>query len=132
MSRPLFLALLPLLAVSACAPAIATDSSTSRADTGRRCAFSDTIQGYTAEKDTLYLRAGSQVYKVETAGFCPDVDTGIALGFRASLGSSQICVGDWIEVIAPRTSLATTPCRARVTQALTTDEVKALPKKSRP
>lgn len=132
MTRTLLVALATALSVAACAPAVTEDGTTSVADTGRRCAFIDSVQGYTVKDDTVYMRAGSRVYQIETAGFCPDVDTGIALGFKTLPGSSQICNGDWVDLITPNRSSATVPCRAKVEKVLTREEVEALPKDVRP
>lgn len=132
MSRSLLVALASVLTVAACAPAVTKDGNTSVAETGRRCAFTDTVQGYTVKDDTVYMRAGSRVYQLETAGFCPDVDTGIALGFKPLMGSTQICNGDWVDLIVPSPSSASIPCRAKVEKVLTREEIEALPKNLRP
>jgi len=132
MSRPLSFALLPLVLLAACAPSVAKDETTGRADTGRRCVFIDSIQGYTVKDDTLYLRAGRLVYQLETAGFCPGVDSGIALGFKPNLGSGQVCVGDWIDVVVPSPSASAIPCRAKVEKIMTAEDIAALPKTLQP
>lgn len=132
MTRSLYLLALPLLTLAACAPAVPKDGSAGLAETGRRCAFSEMISGYTVDKDTLYLRSGNNVYQVDSTGFCPDLDNGIALGFRSPLGTSQICVGDWIDVIPPANSVASMPCRAKVTKFMTPADLEAMPKKLRP
>lgn len=132
MTRSLLVALTSVLSVAACAPAGIKDGATSVAENGRRCAFIDSVQGYTVKDDTVYMRAGSRVYQLETAGFCPEVDSGIALGFKTLPGASQICNGDWVDLIVPNRSSASGPCRAKVEKVLTKEEVEALPNNVRP
>lgn len=132
MSRALSFALLPLVLLAACASSGAKDNGARPADTARRCVFIDSIQGYTVKDDTLYLRAGRHVYQLETAGFCPGVDSGIALGFKPNLGSGHVCVGDWIDVVVPSASASAIPCRAKVEKIMTAEEIAALPKPLQP
>ena len=131
MSRLALLAVMPVLALGACAPTTPKDGPSRLSEASRRCVFADQIQGYTAQKDSLYVRAGSSVFKVDAAGYCPDLDHGISLGFQAQPGSGQICVGDWINIVTHDRALVG-PCRARVEKSLTADEIAALPKGSRP
>lgn len=132
MARPALFALIPVVALAACAPTTPSDRPERLSDTARRCSFADQISGYTSDKDTVYVRSGRQVYKLEAAGACHDLDTGISLGFQTLPGSSQLCVGDWINVITPNTGMSPGLCRARVAQALSPDEIAALPRKLQP
>ena len=134
MTRAVSLATLSILglALAACAPTGAKEGQITTSSTGQRCAFAEMVQGYTVDKDTLYLRAGSRVIQVEAASYCPSLDTGYSLGFRPQRGSSQVCVGDWIDVMASGSSIASGPCRAQVSKLMSPEEVAALPEKLRP
>lgn len=120
------------LALTACAPTPSGNTPQRLTEASRRCTFADTINGYSLDGDTLYVRAGSSVFQVDTAQYCPSLDSGMALGIQAERGSSQICVGDWISIHNPSRSAAFGPCRARVAKSLTPEEVAALPAKARP
>ena len=131
MSRLAAVAVIPTLMLAACAPTSPADTTKTASETSRRCVFSDLIQGYSADKDTAYVRAGSTVMKLDAAGFCTGLDTGLSLGIKAPMNSGQICVGDWVDVLVPDRG-ALGPCRARVEKSLTADEVAALPRNLRP
>ena len=134
MTRAFSLATLSILglALAACAPNGTEEGQIVTSNTGQRCAFSELVQGYTVEKDTLYLRAGRRVIQLEAAAFCQNIDTSYSLGFRPQRGSSQVCVGDWIDIIPSDASMASGPCRAQVSRLMSPEEVAALPEKLRP
>jgi hypothetical protein len=97
------------------------------------CFFHDEVSGFSApDQHTLYLRVSVRdVYKLETFGPCFDMDWAMRLALVSRSGD-WICVGDPADVVVRQTGMGHQRCPVRVVAKLTPDEVKALPKKSRP
>lgn len=129
------IALTTAVSLAACAPVDGADGNAVAA-TPRQCLFQSDIRNFRVSEDgrNVYVRAGRQtVYRLETMGFCPDLENALAIGFKPRGGLSTLCVGDWTQVVpvvgsAPQAA----PCSVRMTGALTEAEVAALPSRSRP
>ena len=130
------LAALPLItvALSACAPSTMT-ASPDRSSPPRQCVFTDRIDNFRQADDgrTLYLKSRrNEVFEVRSAGYCPDLDTTIALAIQPDAGMSQVCAGDWARILVSGGSGPAQVCRVQVVKRLTTEEIAALPPRSRP
>lgn len=130
------LAALPLAAVllSSCAPST-TVAGQDRPASPRQCVFTDQIDNFRQADDgrTLYLKSRrDEVFEVRSAGYCPDLDTTIALAIQPDAGMSQVCAGDWARIVVPGGPGPAQVCRVQVVKRLTAEEVEALPSRSRP
>jgi len=97
-----------------------------------QCFFTRNADGFAApDEKTLFVRVGVRdVYQFEMFGNCPDLDWSQRLAL-VSRGSSTICTGMDAEVIT-HSPIGPQRCPVRSVRKLTPDEVKALPRKSRP
>ncbi len=85
--------------------------------------------------DQVFLRVGrNDVYELNAAGGCPDVDFATRLALIPDGGAvgTRICTDDWARVIVPGSTSQTTVCRVRVSRKLTAEEIAALPERHRP
>lgn len=100
---------------------------------GRACFFHSDANGFSAPDDhTVYVRASVRdVYKIDLFGPCPNVDWTMGIGI-INRGSSWVCTGDTIDIVVPNHGIGPQRCMGKVVAKLTPEEVKALPKKSRP
>jgi hypothetical protein len=130
---PKTLALLALLALSASSVAIAAPPA-DKPHASRSCFFHDELNGFSApDQHTLYVRVSvNDVYRLETFGPCLDMDWAMRLALIDRGGGGWICVGDLADVVVPDPGIGRQRCPVRIVAKLTPDEVKALPKKSRP
>lgn len=120
------LSALGLMAVTtACAPQ--DDLTATGASAPRQCFNVDQVHGFSApDRDTLLLNVGSnRTFKVETNGFCHDLDTAISIGLAPDLGSGRACTGDRARVVVPN-SLSPGACRVRIIGMMTPEETAAL------
>jgi hypothetical protein len=86
--------------------------------------------------DQVFLRVGrSDVYELNAAGGCPDLDFANRLALVPDMGGSigrRLCTDDWARVVVPGSTSETTVCRVRVSRKLTDEEIAALPARHRP
>ncbi len=110
------------------APANAADA--------RACFFANNLSNWTyADEHTLYLRVGvSDIYQLKLLAACPDLRSVEHIGIETRGGSSNICSGLDVTVLAPRSESDTgqTHCMATDLRKLSREEAKALPAKVRP
>lgn len=135
MVRPALLSALPVMALSlaACAPTSSPSSDNPSLTSARRCILHSQVQGFTEKNEVVYLQGpGKSVFQLEPTSFCSELDTTMQLGLVAERGSHQICVGDWITLVAPYSTATTLPCRVRIVRSLSAAEIAAMPEKDRP
>jgi len=129
------------LAFTACAPTGEPGSSGSAmAATGpeRQCFDVNQVENFRqGEIGEVYFRVRrNQVFKVDSAAGCQDLDFANRLAILPDVGGSvgsRICTGDWARLVVPgASSPAASMCRVRVDRVLSADEVAALPSRSRP
>lgn len=129
--RAFALACLGLLIVpSACAPT--TEGADGEAPPRARQCFSvQQISNFRQGRpDQVFLRVGrSDVYELNAAGGCSDLDFANRLGLVSDSGisGSRLCTDDWARVVVPGSTRPAVSCRVRVSRKLTADEVAALP-----
>jgi len=120
-----------LVAMTGCAPTASTEQTASAAPV-RQCVFQDQIQSFRVRDQALYIRgSGKTVFQLETASYCPDLESAIGIAFLPQRGMTSLCTGDWTQVV-PTGAPPITPCRVRVVKRLTEAEVAALPARDRP
>lgn len=114
------------------APAPAKSPLEGAAAPKKQCFWTNQVNNFASSDDRIVnIRVGvKDIYQFEMFGHCNDVDwtNRIAL---VSRGSNYICSGLDAEIITP-TSIGPMRCPVRNIRKLTPDEVKALPKRSRP
>jgi hypothetical protein len=126
-------ALASLLALSASAVA-APDAKGAGKPANKACFYHSELSGFTApDEHTLYVRVSvNDVYRIETFGPCMDLDWAMRIAIVDRGGGGWICVGDPADVVYRQSGIGEQRCPVKVAAHLTPDEVKALPKKSRP
>jgi hypothetical protein len=81
---------------------------------------------------TVNLRARGDVYRIDTAGVCPELSWTNRIEL-ATTGSSWVCVGSGLGTsIVTRGPRGRQRCPIRTITALTREEVEALPARARP
>lgn len=131
--RPIALPIMILTALAGCAPTSGTDVASTGAGTERQCFMADQVQNFREGPDrSLYLRAlRNDVFRASTAGACLDLGSSLAIAIQPEAGASnRLCTGDWATVAIGGTRSA--PCRIRIEERLTPEQVAALPSRSRP
>jgi hypothetical protein len=120
-------------AVATAAQAAAPPRSTAPAS-NRQCFHASTVNSFRAPKnDTVYVRVGVRdVYKLDLMGSCPDVNWAETIGLR-SRGSEWVCDGIDVDLIVRRSGgIGPNHCPVSALHKLTPEEVKALPRGSKP
>ncbi len=122
----------PLAALMMTTTAMAADAAPTAGKPKRQCFWANQVTSFAAvDEDTVNLRVGiKDVYQLEMLGPCHDVDWSNAIGIR-SRGSSYICSGLDIELIAPST-IGAGRCQVQTMRKLTPVEIAALPKRGKP
>lgn len=121
-----------VLALGACAPGMesATDGD-ARASSPRQCFQASLVRNFRADgTGVVYVRANDNtVYELNTGG-CRGLDftSSLVMTSDPPVGD-RLCVGDHARVTVPGSAAV---CRARVSKALTAEEVAALPGNVRP
>lgn len=124
-----------VLSMAACAPSTQGAGATSDRAEAARCFRIDDIRNFRAANMTdLYVRTSrDKVYQITTTGGCWNMDNALALSITPTLGgSSNVCLGDMVNVFVPGGMPGSGRCRGTVTKSLTPDEVAAMPSRSRP
>lgn len=98
-----------------------------------RCFFARSVSGFSpASGDAVNVRVGVRdVYRLDLAGPCPDLDFTLALALRTRGGGSSICDGFDAELLVPSPAGART-CPVSEVRALAPAEVAALAPRERP
>jgi hypothetical protein len=98
----------------------------------KQCFWTRQIYNFASnDPHIVNVRVGvKDVYQFEMFGRCEDVDWSHRIAV-VSRGSSYICTGLDAEIIAP-SPIGPTRCPVKTIRKLTPEEVKALPKRSRP
>ncbi len=97
-----------------------------------RCFFNNQVTSYRASDDqTLYVRAGRNVYRMDTLGRCIDLRNSLNIALDSS-PSSSICNAQDVTVLVHADGLGPQRCAVRTLTRLTPEELAALPKKDRP
>jgi hypothetical protein len=125
---------LVLTTLTACAPAPRTGATTG-AQPERQCFSSATVTNFRqGDIGRIYLKAGHrQVFEVEAAGACPDLDDANFLAIQSDYSvGSRLCVGDSARITVRGSTTPLTTCRVRINRRLTADEIAALPDRQRP
>lgn len=130
-----FLAAAAMVGLNACAPSAETaDGGSMASRTERQCFDSDRLTNFTVDDThTVYVEAANRdVYELQIAGGCTQLDSAFGLQITPSTGgSSRLCIGEAANIRAGTTG-STGPCRARVSRMLTPEQVAALPSRLRP
>lgn len=97
------------------------------------CFFNRQVRNYTTANDdkTVYIRAGSNSYRLETFGRCLDLSNALQIGFD-SHPSSSICSAQDVTLIVQSNGMGPQRCAVRTLEKLTPEQVAALPKGDRP
>lgn len=131
-SLSILIAAIPALTLAACAPGQTDPSSPTSRRAERQCFMQAQITNFRADRANVYVRAGTQaVYELQTAGACLDIDDSMQLAVVPLRGSSTLCVGDRVNLLA-RSPSPPSPCSAYISRRLTDEEVAALPSRLRP
>lgn len=129
------LAAVSVAVLNACAPSTEmADASGGGSQTARQCFDSDRLTNFTVDDThTVYVEAANRdVYELQIAGGCTQLDSAFGLQITPSTGgSSRLCIGEAANIRAGTTG-TTGPCRARVSRMLTPEQVAALPSRLRP
>ena len=126
-------ALATLFVLSASAVAVGAPDSKGK-PANKSCFFHSELNGFSApDEHTVYVRVSvNDVYRLETFGPCMDLDWTMGIRLVDRGGGGWICVGDPADVVYRQSGIGEQRCPVKVAAHLTPDEVKALPKKSRP
>jgi hypothetical protein len=121
-----------LLALGACAPGMETAGGDGAQAPGpRQCFQGSLVRNFRSDGGgAVYVRANDNtVYEMNTGG-CPSLDftNSLVLTSGPPIGD-RLCVGDDARISVPGSAGV---CRARVSRALTAEEVAALPSPNRP
>lgn len=130
--HPLACAAALVLALGACAPGMETaGDGEAQAPSPRQCFQGSLVRNFRADGvGVVYVRANDNtVYELNTGG-CPGLDFTNVLGLTSEVPvGDRLCVGDYARVTVPGSAGV---CRARISKALTAEEVAALPGAVRP
>jgi hypothetical protein len=120
-----------LISLSACAPTATDNNQLASSRESRQCFNVDQVNNFTGvdRQTALFHTNQNRVFKVETVGICASLDSSLSVGIQADApGLDRVCVGDFARLSLADATPTRAPCRARVTQQLTTEEVAALTK----
>jgi len=127
------------LATASCAPvdAGASGPRISALEPARQCFNIRQVRNFRqAHTDQVFLRVGrNDVYELNAAGGCTDLDFAIRLALIPDRGGSigsRLCTDDWARIVVPGSTSPNTVCRVRVSRTLTAEQVAALPPRQRP
>jgi hypothetical protein len=123
-----------LSVLAGCAPAVTASGDGARPRAERQCFLPSQIQNFRNDRQTFYIRVGrSDVYELSTAGACMDITDTMQLAVLPVRGSSWLCTGERVDLVAPGADRRTAvPCSARIERRMTAEQVAALPDRARP
>ena len=131
-----FLALGLLTLLASCAPVVDGGMAGVAPPRARQCFTVSQVNNFEQGRpDQVFLRVGrSDVYELNAAGGCPDMDFALRMGLIPDGGvvGSRLCTDDWARVVVPGSTSQTSVCRVRVSRKLTVEEIAALPPRHRP
>lgn len=120
--RPMLIAAgAAVLALASCAP-----TATPGVAGARQCFFASQANTFQADDArTVFVTVGARdVYRLDLAGPCPDVDWTQQLAIRPR-GGGSVCAGFDAELIVPQAAGSTYRCQIRTVTKLTEEEVEA-------
>ena len=127
MRNILTFALAAIAGIAAGAPLAGSESAAAAMQNQRRDCFSArSINGFSpVGREQVDVRVGAnRHYRLELAGYCPDVDWSFRIALRTRGGSSWICQGLDAELIVPSTT-GPQRCLVSSVRRLTPEEVQA-------
>ena len=109
-------------AVAACAPVQGPAAAAAR-----QCFFVSQVNGFQAESErTVIVEVGvNDLYELQMAGPCPNVDWSQRIGVAARGGGSSVCVGQDAELLVPQPGGDPWRCQVRTVRRLTEAEAEA-------
>ena len=134
LSFPALPPLAGLLLISACSQTNAPTYAAAAARPERQCFFVEQVDNFRqAQGQTLHLKVRNKdVYRVEAAGYCQDLNFATRLAIVPQLGSSRLCAGDPATIVVPGSNQGANACRVHIVKRLNTEELAALPARDRP
>ena len=90
------------------------------------CFNAGTVSGFTPEGDrAVVVRVSrNRQYRLELAGYCPDVDWSLRIALRARGGSNWVCAGGDAEILVPST-IGPQNCLVTGVRRLSREEIEA-------
>lgn len=115
--------------LGACAMAESRDTlveGMERRSAGADCFSARSVSGFTPEGDeALVVRVGAnRAYRLELAGYCPDIDWSQQIVLRSRAGSAWVCAGGDAEILVPSPTGAQN-CLVSAVDRLTPAEIEA-------
>ena len=103
LSPPMLAAFAGVIAVAGCADAPPAATAAAVGGPESDCFHANSVNGFSPVNDELVdVRVGAnRHYRLELAGYCPDVDWSWRIGLRTRGGSSWICHGLDAELVVP-------------------------------
>ena len=100
---PLALGALGAVALTDAREGLAQDRDRTRAG---YCFNAGTVNGFTPEGDrAVVVRVSrNRQYRLELAGYCPEVDWSLRIALRSRGGSNWVCAGGDAEILVPSTT----------------------------
>jgi hypothetical protein len=136
MRTPAIAALGVLAALASCAPVADGGMAGNAPARARQCFSISQVDNFAqGRRDQIFLGVGrNDVYELDAAGGCPDMDFAIRLALIPDGGAvgTRLCTDDWARIMVPGSASQTSVCRVRVSRKLTAEEIAALPADHRP
>jgi hypothetical protein len=90
------------------------------------CFNAGTVNGFTPEGDhAVVVRVSrNRQYRLELAGYCPEVDWSLSIALRSRGGSNWVCAGGDAEILVPSTT-GPQSCLVTDVRRLTPEEIEA-------
>jgi hypothetical protein len=136
MLRPVFAVLAAFAALTSCAPVASGGPTGPAVSNARQCFNVNQVTNFRQGRGgELFIRVlRSDVYELNTAGGCFELDSAIQLALipDGGLTGARLCTDDWARIVVPGSTANPGVCRVQVRRALTPQEVAALPASQRP
>lgn len=136
MRRPVFAVLAAFAALTSCAPVADGGAKGPAMSNARQCFNVNQVTNFRQGRGgELFIRVlRSDVYELNTAGGCFELDSAIQLALIPDGGTvgTRLCTDDWARVVVPGSTAPTTVCRVRISRKLTAEQIAALPERHRP
>jgi hypothetical protein len=90
------------------------------------CFIARTVSGFTPDGDrAVVVRVSrNRQYRLELAGYCPDVDWSLRIALRSRAGSNWVCTGGDAEILVP-SEIGPQNCLVTDVRRLTPGEIEA-------
>ncbi len=110
-----------------CATAEQQQAAAAAGGDGRQCFVASQVNGFHAiDDDTVHVRVGARdVYELQIAGTCLNVNWSQRIGIRSTGGSSWVCRGLDAELLVPD-QMGGQRCLVRTVRQLSAAEAEAL------